>query len=82
MLSKSIGNAIQKLKLDPKYGIPIPKNLIPDEYLQKYGVDNLWKYNLSRGWRLIYTIKKENILLLVVLLEWFDHKNYERRFGY
>jgi len=34
-------------------GIQIPKRLIPKEYVQKYNVHNLWKYNLPNAWRLI-----------------------------
>ena len=57
--------------------------LIPKEYFRKYGkLDNLWKYNLPNAWRLIYTIKTEEVVVLSVILEWMDHKNYERRFKY
>ena len=38
-------------------GIQIPKRLIPKEYIKKYDVKNLWKYNLPDAWRLIYSIK-------------------------
>jgi len=38
---------------------------------------------LPDGWRLIYTIKTPNrIQILAVILEWFNHKDYERRFHY
>ena len=37
-------------------GIRISKKLIPKEYKQKYGIDNLWKYNLPNAWRLIYSV--------------------------
>jgi hypothetical protein len=46
-------------------------------------MNNLWKYDLPDGWRLIYTLSTPNkIEILAIILEWFDHKNYERRFGY
>lgn len=41
---------------------------------------NLWKYNLSRSWRLVYTIARDGDIVVVVL-EWFSHEEYERRFG-
>ncbi len=63
-------------------GIQTPKRLIPKEYLQKYKVHNLWKYNLPNAWRLIYSIEKEDILIVSIILEWMNHKDYERRFGY
>lgn len=63
-------------------GIQISKRLIPKEYFQKYGVTNLWKHNLPKGWRLIYSIATEEIIVVSILLEWFNHKEYERRFKY
>jgi len=45
-------------------------------------VDNLWKYDMPEGWRLIYTNVSDEVQILAVLLEWFDHKEYERRFHY
>ena len=63
-------------------GIQIPKRLIPKEYIQKYEVKNLWKYNLPDAWRLIYNVKGKNLLIFSIILEWLDHKEYERRFHY
>ena len=63
-------------------GIPLHKKLIPDKY-EKLGIDNLWKYDLPNGWRLVYTITSpNNIELIAIIIEWFDHKNYEKRFKY
>ena len=70
------------MKNNPACGIKIPKRLWPKIYLQKYSITNLWKYGLPNGWRLIYTIKEDEIMILNVILEWFDHKEYERRFKY
>ena len=75
--------AFKNLQEDAFCGIQIPKNLIPKEYSERYGsITNLWKYNLPDAWRLIYTIKNDKINVLSILLEWMDHKNYERRLGY
>ena len=62
-------------------GIQIPKRLILKEYLDK-GIKNLWKYDLPRGWRLMYSIVNEEVIVVSIILEWFDHKEYERRFNY
>ncbi len=62
--------------------IKIPKKLWPAEYIKSYNITNLWKYNLPNAWRLIYTIKEDEVMILNVILEWFDHKGYEKRFGY
>ena len=52
-----IGRALDDLKEDPFMGIKIPRKLWPREYVQKFGINNLWKYDLPNGWRLIYTVK-------------------------
>src|SRR3989344_8126419 len=78
-IKKSIINAIRHLRENAFAGISVPKRLIPKEYIQKYRVNNLWKYNLIKGWRLIYTITADNeVELISAILEWFDHKGYER----
>ncbi len=79
---KWISRAIEDLKTNPYVGIQIPKKLIPKDYIKKYEIDNLWKYDMPKGWRLVYTIVRDEILILSVILEWFDHKNYERKFKY
>ena|SRR3989344_5409076 len=82
-VKKSIIKAIRDLKQNAFAGIHVPKRLIPKEYIQKWGIKNLWKYDLPRGWRLLYTITPENeVELISAILEWFAHKEYERRFKY
>lgn len=63
-------------------GIQIPKKLIPKEYGKKYRVKNLWKYNLPNAWRLIYSIERDRIMVVSIVLEWMNHKDYEKRFNY
>jgi len=77
-----IDRAINDIKKDPTCATKIPKKLWPKIYVQKHGVTNLWKYDLPSGWRLIYTIKTDDVMILSVILEWFDHKEYERKFNY
>jgi Txe/YoeB family toxin of Txe-Axe toxin-antitoxin module len=81
-LFRQIEEALDALKKDPFCGIEIPKKLIPREYARRYRVNNLWKYDLRGGWRLIYTNVSDEVKILAVVLEWFDHSNYEKRFGY
>ncbi len=57
-LFRSIENKISILKREYDSGIHIPKNKIGKKYLLKYDVTNLWKVNISGGWRIIYTIKQ------------------------
>jgi len=82
-LHKWIMRAFEDLAQNSFSGIQIPKRLIPKEYIDKFGkLSNLWKYNLPNAWRLIYTIKREQVIILSVILEWMNHKEYERRFKY
>ena len=82
-LKKWLERAFGDLESNAFCGIQIPKRLIPKEYVVKFGdLDNLWKYNLPNAWRLIYTVKKDEIVVLSIVLEWMNHKEYEKRFGY
>lgn len=81
-LHKWIFRAFDDLEENAFYGIQLPKRLIPKIYIEKYGIDNLWKYDLPKGWRLIYSVTNGQICVLSIILEWMDHKDYERRFNY
>ena len=82
-IKKAIIRAIHDLRQNAFSGIQVPKRLIPKEYVQKYGINNLWKYDLPKGWRLLYTITADNeVELISAILEWFDHKNYEKTMKY
>ncbi len=82
-IKKYIKRAIEDIKQNAFCGIPLPKRLIPNEYTKKFNIRNLWKYDMPDGWRLIYTIVTPNkIEILSVILEWFNHPEYERRFNY
>ena len=67
---------------DPFCGIQVPKRLIPKVYLTKYGIDNLWKFNFHKNWRLMYSVAGNGTELVTLVLEWLPHKEYERRFRY
>lgn len=81
-LYKFISRAINDLKENPFCGIAVPKRLIPKVYKQKYEINNLWKYNLPSAWRLLYSIAGDRVSIVAIILEWLDHKEYERRFKY
>ena len=55
-LKKHISRAIDEIKNNAFCGVQLPKRLIPREYIQKFGITNLWKYDLPDGWRLVYSI--------------------------
>ncbi len=83
--SKSIFNSIERikevLKNNPQYGDPIKKQLIPKE-LQQLGISNLYRAELSNYWRMLYTLEGTEIEILVFVLKIFDHKEYNKLFGY
>ncbi len=81
-LYKYIKQAFENLKDNAYSGIHIPARLIPKVYIKKYKITNLWKYDLPRGWRIIYSIANEGIEIISLILEWLDHNEYERRFKY
>lgn len=81
-LALFIQRAIDDLKANPFIGVPIPRKLWPVVYIRKFSVNNLRKYNLPNGWRLIYTLKANEVEIVSIILEWFSHKEYEKRFNY
>ena len=81
-LKKFLQRALCDLKENPFCGIQIPKRQIPKEYIKKLNIHNVWKYDLPGAWRLIYSIEGGKAVIVTIILEWVDHKEYERRFKY
>ena len=77
-----LSKAFSDIEKNAFCGIQIPKKLIPKEYTKKYGIRNLWKFNLPSAWRLLYSVEGRDVKIISIVLEWLDHKNYERRFNY
>jgi len=81
-LKKQLERALCDIKENPFCGIQIPKKQIPKEYIQKYNAKNIWKYNLPGAWRLIYSIEGGEAIIITIILDWMDHKTYEKKFKY
>ena len=79
---KIINAGLDVLKGNMFTGERIERRKFPKYYVQKYGVNNLYKFNLDSRTRLIYTLVAEETEIAVVVLEILDHKKYEERFGY
>ena len=77
-LIRSIKNKIELLKQNPFYGDNIKKELIP----KKYNVPNLWRAELSNFWRMLYTIRGDEIEVICFILQIVDHPTYDKIFGY
>ena len=81
-LYRWLNRAFEDLSENPFCGTQIPKKQIPEIYVKKFGIDNLWKYDLPRAWRLIYSVARDEVVIITIVLEWFPHKEYEKRFNY
>ena len=81
-LYKFILRAFRDIEENVFCSIQIPKKLIPKEYFRKFNIRNVWKYNLPGAWRLLYSVEGKDLIVLSIILEWIDHKTYERRFKY
>lgn len=81
-LFELINIALISLEKDPFNSIVIKRNQIPKIYIQKYNIETLRMIKLNQKWRLFYTISTEEIKLVGIIIEWLEHKNYEKRFNY
>ncbi len=87
-IERSILNSINKkkelIKLNPHYGEPISKTLIPREYVVKYGITNLFRVELSSFWRMLYTLTNDEkqVEIIAFVLDIIDHPAYDKKFGY
>jgi hypothetical protein len=81
-LLKIVNSGLNVLKENMFAGQRIERKKFPRYYVQKYGVNNLYKFNLDSRTRLIYTLVADESGVAVVVLEILDHEKYEGRFGY
>lgn len=85
-VNQSIFRSIERvkgwLKDNPFAGDQVEKKKIPNYYINKYGVTNLWRIDLSDYWRLIYTIQSSEVEIIDFVLNIVDHKKYDKIFGY
>ena len=77
-LLRSIKQKKEFIKANPFYGDNIPKKKIP----KSYNVSNLWRVELSQFWRMLYTIKGDQIEIICFVLEILNHNDYNKKFGY
>ena len=77
-LLKSINKKIDLIKNNPFYGNNIKKNLIP----KKYSQTNIWRVELFDFWRMLYTIRGNDIEVICFIFEIVNHDDYNKIFGY
>jgi hypothetical protein len=71
------------IKQNIHYGNPVAKNLIPEEYKEKYSATNLFRVELPAFWRLLYTLtNNEEVEIVAFVLDIIDHPSYDDKFCY
>lgn len=81
-LLNSIRQKIGFIKANPFYGNSIQKHLIPEEYKKEYGTKNLFRVEVSQFWRMLYTVKGDQIEIICFVLDIINHPTYDKKFGY
>lgn len=79
---REVDQILETIKANPQVGNRIQYEKIPKCYIAGYDAPNLFRVAMSRGWRLVYTFTGKQNQKTAYVLEAFDHKGYEKRFGY
>jgi len=78
-LLKSINQKKDLIKANPFYGDNIEKKKIPKMH---YNVQNLWRVELTGYWRMLYTIKGDEVQIICFVLDILNHGDYDKKFQY
>jgi len=78
----SINNALKNIKANPFYGDLIPRKYISKTTIQRYGTDKIFRVELVGYWRLLYTLIGNEVSIIAFILEYMDHEEYNKIFGY
>lgn len=82
-LYEQIDKAADEISKNIFCGRNVKKKLIPKSLVQKYNFNNLWIYNLRSGWRLLYSVTSpDKIQIIAIVLDWMNHKDYDRLFKF
>lgn len=83
MILKAINQKKELIKQNIHYGNPVAKNLIPEEYKQKYSTTNLFRVELPAFWRMLYMLtNNEKVEIIAFVIDIIDHPTYNDKFGY
>jgi hypothetical protein len=77
-IAKWIGDMEGVLKENMYAGDLIRKSQIPKQYLERFGVNNLYRYSHPEGFRSCYTILNGCPYILDIM----THPEYDKMFGY
>ena len=81
-LFRSINRTKELLKENPFVGNQLHERQIPPKYIEKYGVKNVWRAELADRWRMIYTIRGNQVEIVIFVMDIFNHRDYDKVFGY
>lgn len=81
-IKKDVARNIKLLKNDQIPGIHLKLSKVPKYYKNRHDLNTYYKVVLPQNWRLIYGILGINGQKKALLLELFDHKKYDKRFGF
>jgi hypothetical protein len=82
-IKKWIDDMENILKENKLAGQSIPKKQIPKRYIDRYGVNNLFRYQHPEGYRSCYTLLNiEGVGVCPIILDIMTHKEYNIVFGY
>ena len=81
-LLSSINTAIRNIKANIHYGDLIPRKYMTKTIINRYGTDKILRVELVGYWRLLYTLIGDEIRIIAFILEFMDHKKYDKIFGY
>ncbi len=81
-LFNSINQKKEFVRLNPFYGSVIAKDKIPKKYIQLHDSTNLFHVELTNFWRMLYTVKGDQVEIICFILGIMDHDEYNKLFGY
>jgi hypothetical protein len=77
-----VDQVTDEMKRDKNLGDYIKRKPWPDKYARTHEVTNLYRREIGRGHRLIYTIRGREGDKVYQLLDLLTHKEYDISFGY
>ena len=81
-LFESINKKLEILRKNPFYGDLIPRRNIPKDTSKFFGTEKIFRIELVGFWRLLYTLVGDEAKIIAFILEFSDHKRYDRLFRY
>jgi hypothetical protein len=79
---KSVDTALTNISQNAYYGDRIQKKYLNKKIINKYGTDKILRVELVGFWRLLYTVRGEEVNIIAFILDFMDHKEYSELFKY